>query len=115
MHELGIVVHVAKTLTELAEENNLERIGSVTLEVGEVSGIITDYFVDCWNYFKVRYPLLKECEMKLEIIKGINYCTECQHEYEAIRYGRICPKCHSERTYLKQGNECNIKQIEAED
>jgi hydrogenase nickel incorporation protein HypA/HybF len=53
--------------------------------------------------------------MKLEIIKGINYCTECQHEYEAIRYGRICPKCHSEHTYLKQGNECNIKQIEAEE
>ena len=49
MHELGIVMHVAKTLDEVAEENHLTSIGSVTLEVGEVSGIITDYFVDCWN------------------------------------------------------------------
>ena len=68
MHELGIVIHVAKTLNELADENHLTKIGSVTLEVGEVSGIITDYFIDCWNYFKVRHPLLKECEMKLEMI-----------------------------------------------
>ncbi|MBQ4019984.1 MAG: hydrogenase maturation nickel metallochaperone HypA, partial [Erysipelotrichaceae bacterium] len=49
MHELSIVTHVAKTLDELAQESNLAKIGSVTLEVGEVSGIITDYFIDCWN------------------------------------------------------------------
>ncbi|MBQ2213558.1 MAG: hydrogenase maturation nickel metallochaperone HypA, partial [Erysipelotrichaceae bacterium] len=61
MHELGIVMHVAKTLDEVAEENHLTSIGSVTLEVGEVSGIITDYFFDCWDYFKVRHPLLKDC------------------------------------------------------
>lgn len=115
MHELGIVIHVAKTLNELADENRLTRIGSVTLEVGEVSGIITDYFIDCWNYFKVRYPLLKECEMKLEMIKGVTFCEDCHQEYETIRYGRICPFCGSEHTYLVQGNECIIKEIEAED
>ena len=115
MHELGIVIHVAKTLNEIAEENHLKKIGSVTLEVGEVSGIITDYFIDCWNYFKVRHPLLKDCEMKLEIIEGINFCEDCYEEYKAIIYGRICPRCGSEHTYLVKGNECNIKEIEAED
>ena len=49
MHELSIVTHVAKTLDEIAEENLLTRIGSVTVEIGEVSGIITDYFEDCWK------------------------------------------------------------------
>ena len=51
MHEMGIVTHLAKSLTEMAEENKVTKYGSVTLEVGEVSGIMTDYFVDCWNYF----------------------------------------------------------------
>ena len=36
MHELSIVTHVAKTLDEIALENNLKKIGSVTLEIGEV-------------------------------------------------------------------------------
>ena len=34
MHELGIIVHVAKSLEEIAAENRLAKIGSVTLEVG---------------------------------------------------------------------------------
>ena len=114
MHELSIVTHVAKTLDEIAEENKLTKIGSVTLEIGEVSGIITDYFVDCWNYFKVKHPLLSEAELKLETIDAITFCEDCKQEYKTIEYGRICPYCHSEHTYLLQGNECNIKEIEAE-
>ena len=115
MHELSIVTHVAKTLDEIAEENHLTRIGSVTLEIGEVSGIITDYFEDCWNYFKKRHPLLTECRLKIETIPAITFCENCRQEYPTIEYGRICPYCKSEHTFLLQGNECNIKEIEAED
>ena len=49
MHEMGIILHMANMLDETAKEQNLTKIGSVTLEVGEVSGIMTDLFVDCWN------------------------------------------------------------------
>ena len=115
MHELSIVTHVAKTLDEIAFKNNLKKIGSVTLEVGEVSGIMTDYFKDCWNYFKVKNPLLEESELILEEIPAITFCEDCKKEYKTIQYGKICPYCKSEHTYLLQGNECTIKQIEAQD
>lgn len=114
MHELGIVTHVAKTLDELAEENKIRKIGSVTLQVGEVSGIMTDYFVDCWDYFKGRHPVLKDAVMKIETIPAVTFCEDCKQEYETVKYGRTCPYCHSEYTYLVQGNECTIKEIEAE-
>ena len=114
MHELSIVTHVAKTLDEIAVENNISKIGSVTLEVGEVSGIMTDYFVDCWNYFKVKNPLIAESELKLETIPAITFCEDCKKEYETVKYGRICPYCESEHTFLVTGNECSIKEIEAE-
>ena len=39
MHELGILVHMAKTLKSLAEENQLTEIGGITLEVGDRAGI----------------------------------------------------------------------------
>ena len=114
MHELGIVMHVAKTLSEIAEENKLTKIGSVTLEVGEVSGILLDYFTDCWDYFKVKNPVIAEAEMKIETIPAITFCEDCKQEYETVKYAKICPYCHSEHTFLLQGNECNIKEIEAE-
>ena len=46
MHELGIIVHITKTLQNVAKENNLSEIGSVTLEIGEVSTIVPDYLTD---------------------------------------------------------------------
>ena len=115
MHELGIVTHCAKTIVDLAEENHLKKIGSVTLEIGEVSGIMTDYFIDCWNYFKVRYPVIAESELKLKTLPAVTYCEDCKSTYETVKYGRTCPNCGSPHTYLLTGNECIISEVEAED
>lgn len=115
MHELSIVTHVAKTLDEVALENHLSKIGSVTLEIGEVSGIMTDYFEECWDYFKKKHPLLVDAKLYLEEIKAVTFCEDCKKEYPTVQFGRICPYCKSEHTYLITGNECNIKQIEAEE
>ena len=46
MHELGLVNYVVKEVSKVAEENNVSRIKSVTLEFGEVSGIVTSYLYD---------------------------------------------------------------------
>lgn len=114
MHEMGIVLHLAKTLDETAAEEKLTKIGSVTLQVGEVSGIMTDLFVDAWNYFKLRHPILAESELRLETIPAVTWCDSCKSEYPTVQYGKICPKCGSEETWLVRGNECIIKEIEAE-
>ena len=63
MHELGIVIHVIRTLEETAEENNIVRIGSVTLSVGEVSGVVEEQLRDCWDYFKKSKELVKDESM----------------------------------------------------
>ena len=114
MHEMGIVLHLAKTLDETAEEEGLTKIGSVTLQVGEVSGIITDLFTEAWDYFKVRHPVLKESELILETIPAVTWCDNCKQTYETVQYGRECPYCHSGETWLLRGNEVVIKEITAE-
>lgn len=113
MHELGIIIHVAKSLDAIAAENALEKIGSVTLEIGEVSGIVPEYLTDCWEYYRKKNPLLAESEMKIEMLPAVTLCESCEKTYETVRYGRQCPHCGSHETYLLAGNECNIKEIEA--
>ena len=115
MHEMGIVIHLAQTLEETAAEEHLSKIGSVTLQVGEVSGIITDYFEDCWNYFKKKHPVLAESVLKLETLPAVTWCDSCKKTYPTVQYGRECPYCHSGETWLLTGNECIIKEIEAEE
>ena len=114
MHEMGIILHLAKTLDETAEQEKLKRISEVTLQVGEVSGIMTDLFIDCWNYFRKKHPMLEECELRLETIPAVTWCDHCKRTYETVRYGRECPYCHSGETWLMKGNECVIKEIVAE-
>lgn len=114
MHEMGIILHIAKMLDETAKEQHITKIGSVTLEVGEVSGIMTDLFVDCWNYFKVKHPVLAESELRLVTIPAVTFCGNCGKTYETVRYGKECPYCHSGETWLVDGNQCVIKEIEAE-
>lgn len=113
MHELGIIVHINKTLHELAEENQLTEIGSVTLEVGEVSTIVPEYLTDCWAYYRKKFPLIENAELRMETLPAVTFCEDCKETYPTVRYGRECPYCHGGNTYLVAGQECNIKEIEA--
>lgn len=111
---MGIVIHLAKSLNEMAEENHITKYGSVTLQIGEVSGIVNDLFLDFWNYYREKQPLLQECAMKIEPIEAITHCDDCGKDYPTVKYGRTCPYCNSEKTWLITGNETIIKEVEAE-
>ncbi len=50
MHELGIVFHVIKSVEQIAKENQVSLVSAVTLEIGEVSGIVPSYLTDCWRW-----------------------------------------------------------------
>ncbi len=114
MHEMGIVMHLAKVLDETAEENKITRIGSVTLAVGEVSGIMTDYFEECWDFFKVKSPYLRDAKLLIQTIPAVTWCDHCKREYPTLPYGKECPYCHSAETWLSRGNECIIREITAQ-
>ena len=114
MHELSIIIHVAKTIDEVCKENNLTKVGSVTLEIGEVTGAFPELMEDAWNFYRKKHELLKDATMKLEIIPAITFCEDCKKTYPTVKYGKTCPYCGQGNTYLLQGNEYNIKEMEAE-
>ena len=49
MHELGIVFNIIESVEQVAAENGIARVSTVTLELGEVSGIVPEYLADCWR------------------------------------------------------------------
>lgn len=118
MHELGIVFHVINRVEEVAKENNVEHIKQVTLEIGEVSGVVHEYLTDCWDWAvnkkKDRSPVLFGSKLVIEATPAVTVCNACQKTYSTVEHGRTCPYCKSEDTVLLHGNEMNIKEIEAE-
>lgn len=113
MHELGTVVYIMDTVEKICKEQNLTTVGSITLEVGEVSAIVPEYLVDFFNWSKKKSEYLKDCVLSVETIKAVTFCQDCKQTYPTVQYGKECPHCGSNNTFLVTGNEYNIKQIEA--
>ena len=113
MHELGVVFRIIDDLTEVGKENKLEKIHSVTLQLGEVSGVVPSLLTDAWKWASNRTELMKDSELIIETLPAVTFCEDCKSEYETVTYGKICPNCGSEHTYLLKGNEFMIKEIAA--
>jgi hydrogenase nickel incorporation protein HypA/HybF len=112
MHELGVVFHCIKQVNEIATENNVKKVNSVTIQLGEVSTVIPYYFEDCWNWAVKRETVLKDAKLIIEKIDAVTHCEHCGKDYPTVAHGKTCPYCGSGETFLLTGNEILIKQIE---
>ena len=112
MHELGLVNYVVKEVDKIAKENGVDKIKSVTLEFGEVSGIVSSYLYNYWDSYTKKHKLLECTELKCEEIPAVSTCGDCNIPYDTVAYGKTCPKCGGGNTWLIRGNEMRIKTIE---
>ncbi len=113
MHELGIVFHLIDMVENLGKENDLTHVGSVTLTLGEVSGVLPDYLQDCWKWAVSKTDIMKECELKIDAVEAVTLCNSCNQEFPTVANGKTCPHCQSTDTYLVRGQEMELKEIEA--
>ena len=113
MHELGIVFHIIRTVEDVAKENHVARIQRVTLQLGEVSGVVESYLQDCWKWAAAKSEILPGAALTVEQIPAITLCEDCGQQYPTVPHGRTCPHCQSPHTHLLQGNEMMIKEVEA--
>ena len=66
MHELGIVFHIIRTVEDVAKENHVARIQRVTLQLGEVSGVVESYLQDCWKWAAAKSEILPGAALTVE-------------------------------------------------
>ena len=115
MHELGIVYHIIRDVENVARANGVGRVSSVTLLLGEVSGVVPDLLLDAWRWAADKKPITEGAELMVEPVEAVTHCDACGRDYATVEHGKICPHCGSGDTYLLQGQEVMIKQIETPD
>ena len=93
------------------KEQDLKKVSAITVEVGELSGILPDYLKECWNAAKIGGTFDKT-ELLLEYIPAVTKC-KCGTEYEMQKNSRICPLCGETDYTVLHGREFMVKQIEA--
>lgn len=115
LHELGIVYHIIRDVENVARANGVRRVSSVTLLLGEVSGVVPDLLLDAWRWAVDKKPITEGAELIVEPVAAVTHCEGCGRDYATVEHGKICPHCGSGDTYLLQGQEVMIKQIETPD
>ena len=81
MHELGIVFHIIDSIEEVGRQNKLRRVSTVTLELGEVSGVVHTYLEDCWHWAAARSQLLNGSRLAIEALPAVTLCEDCGSTY----------------------------------
>lgn len=69
MHEMGTVMYVIRAVNEVCEQNELTKVASVTLEIGEVSGIIPSYIEDFWQWAIKKEKYLQDAELIIDLLR----------------------------------------------
>ena len=70
MHELGIVYHIIRDVENVARANGVSRVSSVTLLLGEVSGVVPDLLLDAWRWAADKKPIAQGAELIVEPRRG---------------------------------------------
>ncbi len=113
MHELGIVFHIVKMVEEVGEQNSLTSVSRVKLTLGEVSGVVPDYLIDCWRWTAEKNDLIHGSVLEVEEAPAVTVCNACGKTYGTVEFGRTCPHCGSEDTVLLAGDQVELTEIEA--
>ena len=95
MHELGIVYHIIRDVENVARANGVRRVSSVTLLLGEVSGVVPDLLLDAWRWAADKKPITQGAELIVEPVEAVTHCEACGCDYATVEHGKTCPHCGS--------------------
>lgn len=70
MHELGILKQIAHTVDKVAATNSIKLIKSITLEVGNESGIVPYYMKKMFPIVTDVFPILKNTDLVINLVCG---------------------------------------------
>jgi len=110
MHELGITRNIVAIVGDAAKGRRVRR---VTLEVGKLSGVMTEAIAFCFDTVAQGTPL-EGAVLDIFEIEGRARCLACGAQFAIPNFFTPCA-CGSRRQTRLSGEELNIKSMELEE
>ncbi len=110
MHEMSITQSIVEICGEHAAGR---RVRTVTLEIGELAGVVPDAVAFCFEAC-TKDTLLEGALLTIDRIPGRALCTACQTEVPVHAYFDPCPACGSHGLSLMGGEELRVKELEVD-
>ena len=107
MHELGITRNIVAIVAEAAKGRPVRR---VTLEIGKLSGVMSEAIAFCFDVVAQGTPL-EGAALEIREIEGRARCLACGGQFATETLFALCA-CGSSRLMRLQGDELNVKSME---
>lgn len=113
MHELGIITNLFKIIEQVAEENHLATVSSVTLQLGKMQQIVPDMLTFAFNTV-AQGTKAEGATLHVEDVPIRMRCEQCRKEFVVEEHVYICPHCGQTRLTMLQGMEVMLESLEGE-
>ncbi|HFD86202.1 MAG TPA: hydrogenase maturation nickel metallochaperone HypA [Gammaproteobacteria bacterium] len=113
MHEMSLCEGVLQILEDQARSQNFERVKTVWLEIGGLSGVEPEAMSFCFDAV-MRDTLAHEARLEIIKLPGQAWCMHCARTVEVEQRFEPCPDCASYQLQITGGDEMRIKELEVE-
>lgn len=113
MHELGIAQAIIDVVEEEARRAGARRVVSITLSIGELSGVVEHYLRFCFPMVAAG-TLAEGAELVVEPVPGEGYCHACERSFHLSGLLDRCPGCGGFANEVRAGQELEVADLEVE-
>lgn len=115
MHEISLVQGLFEQLAELAKQNNMTKVVTVTMEIGPLSGVVEDSFRFGFEILAKEEALLQDAELILHSTSVTYRCTGCNTAHEGCtERPACCRQCGESFLIAEGGDELILQKVEME-
>lgn len=112
MHELGIMTDVLDTAIRVAEDNGGKAVTKITLKIGLMSGVKSEYVQSFFTVIS-KDTIANKAEIVIEDDPAVFLCRSCGEKtvYGALGPDYVCSACGSEALRLVSGHGFQIVNV----
>ena len=113
MHELPVTKSILNIALKHANSNNVERIVSISLRIGELSDLVNEWVQRYFDYLS-KDTIAEGAKLDIERSPVVFRCDGCEKSFQVdLKKIKevICPNCGGKKNTLISGREYYIKNI----
>ncbi len=116
MHELPITENILTTVCKHAETSKVTQIVSITLDIGELSELESEWMQHYFDYLS-KGTVAEGAKLKINKIPIVLKCNTCGRTFEikkSLIGASSCPGCNATSDFtMVSGRQYYIKEMEA--
>ncbi|MCC6730403.1 MAG: hydrogenase maturation nickel metallochaperone HypA [Chthonomonadales bacterium] len=113
MHEISLMASLLETAERSAREAGAERICSLRVRVGALSGVVAEAFEFAFQALRDR-TMAREAVIEIEHVAARCRCGGCGGEFEPASPIYACPRCGQVAATILAGRELVLVSMEVE-